>query len=191
MLELLWEGVGSKPLIFFGVLLGAFLVGALSYLRHRWTTPPGTKLPYALLDRLIALAALGILVITLWPASGLGGTRIDLVPLSDFWAEDPYRTSNLMPAIIAAIANVLLFIPLGFLVGIRWRSFDRWTTVLALGIGLSLSIETVQFGLGGHDSSVDDVLLNAVGAVSGHGLLRMLRHWSRLGYGAGGSPGSQ
>jgi VanZ family protein len=178
LLELSLENVGAKILILFGVLLGAFIVGALSYLRHRWTTPPHTKLPYPLLDGLIALAALGILVITLSPPSGLGGTRVHLLPLSDFWAEDPYRTS-LMPGILAAIANFLLFMPLGFLVGIRWPSFDRWSAVLALGIGLSLGIETLQFRLGGHDSSFDDVFLNALGAVCGHALLRTLRRKSR------------
>jgi glycopeptide antibiotics resistance protein len=175
--ELSLENIGARILILFGVLLGAFIVAALSYLRHRWTTPPHTRFPYPLLDGLIALAVLGILVITLWPASGLGGTRVHLLPLSDFWAEDPYRTS-LIPRIFPAIANFLLFIPLGFLVGIRWRSFDRWSTVLALGIGLSLGIETLQFRLGGHDSSFDDVFLNTLGAVCGHALMRTLRRKS-------------
>ena len=165
-------------MILFGVLLGASIVGALSYVRHRWTTPPRTRLPYPLLDGLIALSVLGILVITLWPSSGLGGTRVHLLPLSDFGAEDPYQAS-LLPGILAAIANFLLFIPLGFLVGIRWPSVDRWSAVLALGIGLSLSIETLQFRLGGHDSSFDDVFLNSLGAVCGHALLRTLRRKRR------------
>ena len=179
--------VESKILISVTVLIGALFFGAVSYLRHRWTTPPHTRLPYPLLDGLIALAVLGILVITLWPSSGLGGTRVNLLPLSDFWAEDPYRTS-LVPGIIDAIANFLLFIPLGFLVGIRWRWFYRWSTVLALGIGLSLAIETIQFGLGGHDSSFDDVFLNALGAVCGHALKRLLSHRSRQGPAASASP---
>jgi glycopeptide antibiotics resistance protein len=178
MLELSWEDVGAKILIFFGVLLGAFVVGTFSYVRHRWTTPSHTRFPYPLVDGLIALAVLGILVITLWPSSGLGGTRIHLLPLSGFWEDDPYRTGP-VSGIIGAIANFLLFIPLGYLVGIRWHSFDRWSAVLALGIGLSLGIETLQFGLGGHDSSTDDVLLNALGAVSGHGLMRVQRHRNR------------
>jgi VanZ family protein len=187
MLEIPLENVGAKILILFGVLLGAFVVGTLSHVRRGWTTPPHTRLSYPLLDGLIALAVLGILMITLWPSSGLGGTRIHLLPLSDFWAHDHYRTS-LMPGIIAAIANFLLFIPLGFLVGIRWRSFDRWSTVVALGIGVSLSIETLQFALGGHDSSFDDVFLNALGAVCGRALMRLLSRRSRQGREASGSP---
>lgn len=177
MFELPLENVGARILTLFGVLLGAFAVGTFSFMRHRWTTPPHTRFPYPLLDALIALAVLGIPVITLWPASGLGGTRIHLLPLSGFWEEDPYRTS-LVPGIISATANFLLFVPLGFLLGIRWHSFDRWNVVLALGIVLSLCIEILQFGLGGHDSSFDDVFLNALGAVCGHGLMRTLRRKS-------------
>jgi VanZ family protein len=182
MLDLPLDNSGAKILILIGILLGAFGVGALSYVRNRWKTPPHTRFPYPILDGLIALEVLGILVITLWPSSGLGGTRIHLLPLSDFWEKDPYRTS-LVPGIIGAIANFLLFIPLGFLVSIRWRSFNRWSTVLAFGIGLSLGIETLQFGLGNHDSSFDDVLLNSLGAAFGHSL-------SRLGRTAIGSPPS-
>jgi glycopeptide antibiotics resistance protein len=180
MLEIPLENVATKILIFFGVLLGAFVVGAISYARHRWRTPSHTRFPYPVLDALIALTVLGILVITLWPSSGLGGTRIHLLPLSDFWEEDPYRTSD-VPGIIMAIANFVLFIPLGLLVGIRWRSFDRWSTVLALGIGISLSIEALQFGLGGHDSSFDDVFLNTLGAVFGHSLMSLLPPGSSQG----------
>jgi glycopeptide antibiotics resistance protein len=172
MLELPWESVGVTILIFLAVVCGASIAGAISYLRHGWVTPPHTRLPYPLLDGLMALSVLGILVVTLWPSSGHGGTRIHLLPLSGFWEEDPYGTS-LVSGIIGATANLLLFIPLGFLVGIRWRSFDRTSAVLALGIGISLSIETLQFALGGHDSSFDDVLMNALGAMFGHGLMRM------------------
>jgi glycopeptide antibiotics resistance protein len=157
------------------VLLGAIVVGAVSYERHGWDKPANTRLPYPLLDGLIALSVLGILVVTLWPSEGRGGTRIHLLPFGDFWERDPHRDS-LVPGGIAAAGNFLLFIPLGFLVGTRWRLLDRWSTVFALSAALSLAIEIIQFGLGGHDSSVDDVLLNALGAVSGHGLMRMLRH---------------
>jgi glycopeptide antibiotics resistance protein len=154
--------------------LCASLVGTVSYMRHGWGKPPGVRFPYPLLDGLIALSVLGILFVTLSPSSGLGGTRVHLLPLSGFWEKDPYRTS-LVPGVLGAIANFLLFIPFGFLASTRWRIFDRWSAVLALGIGVSLGIETLQFVLGGHDSSFDDVFLNALGAVCGHALSRTIR----------------
>ena len=167
-----------KILILLSVLLGAIVVGAASYERHRWEAPPYTRLPYPVLDGLTTLTVLGILAITLSPSGGQGGTRVHLLPLSIFWERDPYRDS-LVPDIIAAIANFILFIPLGFLVGVRWRLFDRWSTVLVLAATLSLAIESIQFGLGGHDSSVDDFLLNTLGAMFGHGLMTIVRHWDR------------
>ena len=125
------------------------------------------------LDGLIAMSVLGILLVTLWPSRGEGGTRVHLLPLSWFWEKSPFQGS-LSLAIAATVANLLLFIPLGFLVGIRWRFFDRWGTVLALGIGFSLAIEATQFLLGGHDSSFDDVLMNSLGVVCGHALSKSL-----------------
>jgi glycopeptide antibiotics resistance protein len=80
---------------------------------------------------------------------------------------------------IAAAANFILFIPLGFLAAVRWRLFDRWSTVLVLAATFSLAIEIIQFGLGGHDSSLDDVLLNTLGAMSGHGLMTIARRLDR------------
>jgi VanZ family protein len=170
--------VDMKILIPLAVLLGAIVVTALSYEQHRWGAPPRTRLPYPVLDGLTTLAVLGILAITLSPSPGRGGTRIHLLPLSDFWERDPH-TDTLVPGIIAAVANFILFIPLGFLVGVRWPSLDRWSSVLVLAAMLSLAIEIIQFGVGGHDSSIDDVLLNTLGAMFGHGLMRIIRRWDR------------
>jgi glycopeptide antibiotics resistance protein len=167
-----------KILIPLAVLLGAIVVGAVSYERHRWEAPPHTRLPYPVLDGLTTLTVLGFLAMTLSPSGGRGGTRVHLLPLSVFWERDPYR-DTLMPAIIAAAANFILFIPLGFLISVRWRLFDRWSSVLVLAATLSLVIEIIQFGLGGHDSSIDDVVLNTLGAMFGHGLMTILRHWDR------------
>jgi glycopeptide antibiotics resistance protein len=166
-----------RILIPLAVFLGAIVVAVASYERHRWEGPPHTRLPYPVLDGLTTLAVLAILAITLSPSGGRGGTRIHLLPLSDFWEGDPHDT--LVPGIIAAAANFILFIPFGFLVGVRWRFFDRWSSVLILAATLSLAIEIIQFGLGGHDSSIDDVLLNTLGAMFGYCLLAIIRHWDR------------
>jgi glycopeptide antibiotics resistance protein len=170
--------VDVEILIPLAVLLGAVVVAGVSYERHRWEAPPHTRLPYPVLDGLTTLTVLGILAITLSRSGGQGGTRVHLLPLSDFWERDPYR-DTLVPGIIAAAANFILFIPLGFLVGARWRFFDRWSSVLVLAATLSLSIEIIQFGLGGHDSSIDDVLLNTLGGMFGHGLMTIVRRWDR------------
>jgi glycopeptide antibiotics resistance protein len=70
------------------------------------------------------------------------------------------------------VGNVAAFVPLGLAlrggaVGRRWRL--RWA--LAAGAGLSLLIEALQYRGGRRVADVDDVLLNALGALLGAALL--------------------
>ncbi len=61
--------------------------------------------------------------------------------------------------------NLLVFAALGFLLPVRWSRFTRSYRVLMVGAGASIAAETAQFALAiGRHSSVDDVLLNAIGA---------------------------
>ncbi len=73
------------------------------------------------------------------------------------------------------IGNVAAFVPLGFalrggLAGRPWRL--RW--VLLAGVGLSLLIEALQYYGGVRVADVDDVILNAAGALAGGVLWDML-----------------
>ncbi|MFG1790764.1 VanZ family protein [Nocardia sp. NPDC049149] len=61
--------------------------------------------------------------------------------------------------------NLLVFAALGVLLPVRWAWFGRSYRVLLVAAGASIVVEAAQFGLAiGRHSSVDDVLLNAVGA---------------------------
>ena len=62
---------------------------------------------------------------------------------------------------------------LGLAIADRLRA-NGWRVLLA-GAGLSLGIEIAQYLLGTGYADVDDVLLNALGALAGCGLLRRLR----------------
>lgn len=75
--------------------------------------------------------------------------------------------------------NVALFMPLGFLlpfVDARFRSLKR---VLLLALCMSLTIETLQFGLrfvgNPRATDIDDVLLNTFGACLGYLIYRGLK----------------
>lgn len=63
------------------------------------------------------------------------------------------------------LGNVLMFIPLGFLLPILWRWF-RWSRVLALSLASVLFIELLQ-PLIGRSFDVDDLILNFLGACIG------------------------
>ncbi|MEU7143612.1 VanZ family protein [Nocardia sp. NPDC046473] len=61
--------------------------------------------------------------------------------------------------------NLLVFAALGFLLPLRLPWFARPYRILLTAAGASIVVETLQFALAiGRHSSVDDVLLNAVGA---------------------------
>lgn len=68
--------------------------------------------------------------------------------------------------------NILLFVPLGYLVPSVFSFLRRWWRVLLTGLGFSLMIEIVQFltHLGWFDAS--DLFHNTLGAVIGYGIYR-------------------
>ena len=75
------------------------------------------------------------------------------------------------------LANILMFLPGGFLIAAAFPQFRNWRRILILGAGCSLTIEVIQF-LIGRIADVDDVLMNSFGAVLGFGLFQ----FSGLGF---------
>jgi len=81
--------------------------------------------------------------------------RVSLVPLVDLIS---------MP-VGQIIGNLLVFAALGFLAPLRFAALASVPRILALAAGCSVLVETAQYVLRlDRVSSVDDVLLNAVGA---------------------------
>ncbi len=66
------------------------------------------------------------------------------------------------------VLNALLIMPLGYLLPVSIRRFNRWWQVLSIGFLFSLLIETVQLitRLGWFDAS--DLLHNTLGALIGY-----------------------
>lgn len=64
------------------------------------------------------------------------------------------------------VANIGMFLPIGFCPAILWRKGRLWKGVL-MGLGTSLFIETAQLFLP-RSSDVDDLILNTAGAVAGY-----------------------
>jgi glycopeptide antibiotics resistance protein len=96
--------------------------------------------------------------LTLMPGSGAGvvPARLSLVPLRDLFAMGP----------LGIVGNLLVFAALGFFAPMRFAALAAVPRILALAAGCSVLIETAQYVLQlDRVSSVDDVLLNAVGAV--------------------------
>ncbi|MCL7381667.1 VanZ family protein [Streptomyces sp. 35G-GA-8] len=96
--------------------------------------------------------------LTMMPGAGAGTVpgRVSLVPLRDLVTMGPG----------GIVGNLLIFAALGFSAPIRFAALASVPRILALGAGCSVLIETAQYVLRlDRVSSVDDVLVNASGAV--------------------------
>jgi hypothetical protein len=96
--------------------------------------------------------------LTTMPGSGAGIVpgRVSLVPLRDLVTMGP----------IGIIGNLTVFAALGFFAPMRFAALASVPRILALGASCSILVETAQYVLRlDRVSSVDDVLVNAAGAV--------------------------
>ncbi|MFI9008175.1 VanZ family protein [Actinosynnema sp. NPDC053489] len=95
--------------------------------------------------------------LTMTPGEGAGVVpgRVSLVPLRDL----------VSMGALGIVANLLIFAALGFFGPVRFAALASVPRVLALGAACSVLVEFAQYALRlDRVSSVDDVLLNAVGA---------------------------
>ncbi|OEJ35108.1 VanZ family protein [Streptomyces subrutilus] len=96
--------------------------------------------------------------LTLMPGAspGLVPGRMSLVPLRDLVVMGP----------LGIVGNLLVFASLGFFAPMRFAALASLPRILALGAGCSVLVETAQYVLRlDRVSSVDDVLVNAAGAL--------------------------
>ena len=86
-----------------------------------------------------------------------------------FWSYDrpDLLTENIM--------NVVVFIPVGMILGSLLRVKGSWFVVLMIGCGISVTIEALQFFMMRGFSEVDDVMHNTVGCLIGFGIMTILR----------------
>jgi glycopeptide antibiotics resistance protein len=90
------------------------------------------------------------------PGAGIVPGRVSLIPLRDLVTMGP----------IGIAGNLLVFAALGFFAPMRFGALASLPRILALGAGCSVLVETAQYVLRlDRVSSVDDVLVNAAGAV--------------------------
>lgn len=141
--------------------------------------------PWTILMLVIVTAA--IIAITVW-MSGKSYSNLDPIPFDDIrylvrrLAVRPISTHILAVLVVPMIANVLLFVPWGFLTFIALYTVDRptlqtYVLTILLGLSLSLGIEGWQYFLPSRVADINDVIWNttgvALGAFLGHARLRV------------------
>jgi VanZ family protein len=99
------------------------------------------------------------------------------------WSETQGRPQGQDTGIADILLNVALFAPLGAALGHRGRSASG---ALLVGALLSGAIEIVQLGVPGRVTSLEDILSNTVGTITGWVLCRTAPVWVRPGPKAAG-----
>lgn len=131
--------------------------------------------PFTIL--MLIAVTLAIVTITVWMA-GKSYENFDPIPFDDLrylvrrLAARPISTHILAVIIVPMIANVLLFVPWGFLTFIVLYSVERptiqtYVLTILLGFSFSLSIEGWQYFLPSRVADINDVIWNTAGAVLG------------------------
>lgn len=78
--------------------------------------------------------------------------------------------------IVVYFLNILLFVPMGLLAPIIWKSMNKLTNIIGIGFFFTLLIEISQL-LNHRRTDIDDILLNVLGAVIGFGFFKL---WDRF-----------
>jgi hypothetical protein len=132
-------------------------------------------------------ATIAIITITVWMA-GRSYENFEPIPFDDLrylakrLAERPISTHILAVLVVPMIANVLLFVPWGFLAFITFYNVERptlqtYVLTILLGFSFTLGIEAWQYFLPSRVADVNDVIWNTcgtiVGAILGHARLRV------------------
>lgn len=138
---------------------------------------------------LLLIVTASIVFVTVY-AAGKSYSKIDPIPFEDIrhlthrLEHKPVSTQVMAVIIMPIIANVLLFIPWGFLTFISLYTLERPTmqtyilTILG-GLSFSLAIEAWQYFLPTRVADVNDVIWNTTGAALG-AILGHLRQRIRL-----------
>jgi glycopeptide antibiotics resistance protein len=126
---------------------------------------------------LLVLVTAAIAGTTLW-MSGKSYSKVDPIPFEDLRhlahriANRPVSTRVIALIVVPIIANVLLFVPWGFLLFIALYTVDRPTVqtyvlTLLLGLTFACAIEAWQYFLPSRVADINDIIWNTAGTLAG------------------------
>lgn len=89
---------------------------------------------------------------------------------------------NLIPfqsdGIMTYVLNIIMFLPLGFLIPLIWKQYRNSLKILLIGFGFSLSIEICQL-FNRRNTDIDDLIMNTLGAVAGYFIWKLTKRLFR------------
>ncbi|MEH7413620.1 VanZ family protein [Priestia megaterium] len=125
---------------------------------------------------LFLVSILFIIRLTMFSESSLGIGEgkggINLVPF--YTMRDLLFHHSFSDFILNNIGNIILFLPFGFFLPIKFRGIDNLPKSFLVGMFFSVLIEIVQLFMPNRWTDIDDVLLNTLGTGIGYSLFKML-----------------
>jgi hypothetical protein len=156
-----WHGCydtfnGPLLMMLVGLPLPALLVWALARLRRAAGVTSAWRMSLAEVGMVYGTVPMVWLTLQPGPGAGVVPGRVSLIPLRDLVTMGPVGIGG----------NLLIFAALGFFAPMRFAALASVPRILVLGAGCSALVETAQYVFRlDRVSSVDDVLVNAAGAV--------------------------
>ncbi|MER7006233.1 VanZ family protein [Dactylosporangium sp. NPDC000555] len=156
-----WHGCydtfnGPLLMMLVGLPLPALLVWALASLRRAAGVTSVWRMSLAEVGMVYGTVPMVWLTLQPGPGAGIVPGRVSLIPLRDLITMGPVGIGG----------NLLVFAALGFFAPMRFAALGSVPRILALGAGCSALIETAQYFFRlDRVSSVDDILVNAAGAL--------------------------
>ncbi|MEV0329119.1 VanZ family protein [Micromonospora echinospora] len=156
-----WHGCydtfnGVLLMMLVGLPLAALVVWALARLRRAAGVTSAWRMSLAEVGMVYGTVPFVWMTLMPGPGAGIVPGRVSLMPLRDLVTMGPVGIGG----------NLLIFAALGFFAPMRFAALASVPRILALGAGCSVLVETAQYVLRlDRVSSVDDVLVNATGAV--------------------------
>lgn len=86
---------------------------------------------------------------------------------SPFWSYEAIGNGR-EDLTVENLINMIAFVPVGMMLGSMLRVKNSWLITLLLGMGISMSIEVMQFVLKRGFAEVDDVIHNTLGCYIGY-----------------------
>lgn len=132
---------------------------------------------------LFFISLLFIFSLTMWPFLSLeiGERRenYNLVPFKTI--KEIFAKESMLKMIIKNGGNIVLFIPFGIALPLKFPRFRRAMLVISSGALLSTLIEYIQFQIPSRWTDVDDVILNTFGTMIGFSVFVLINKNSTQG----------
>ncbi|MED4135709.1 VanZ family protein [Priestia megaterium] len=109
---------------------------------------------------------------------GIGSGGVNLIPFHSIGGWISHQ--SLHDFIVNNIGNVILFIPFGFMLPLRFKKVNRLSKSLLIGMFFSILIEIIQLTMPNRWTDVDDVILNTLGTGVGYSLFTILNRVYKL-----------